>query len=54
MVFEIGDDSVGILKRAAPSAARALLAAAVAAVARRLRRLEQRVERELDRGMGLP
>jgi CRP/FNR family transcriptional regulator len=54
IVFEIGDDSVGILKRAAPSAARALVAASTAAVARRLRRLEQRVERELERGMVIP
>ena len=54
VVFVVGDDSVGILKRAAPSAARALIRASAAAVARRLRRLEQRVERELDRGMGIP
>lgn len=53
-VFELGDDAIGILKRASPPAARALLGAAIRAVARRLHRLEQRVERELERGAGLP
>jgi CRP-like cAMP-binding protein len=49
-VFEIGDDALETLRRAAPEVACALVGAAIAGVARRLRQLERRVERELERG----
>jgi CRP-like cAMP-binding protein len=53
-VFEIGEDSVEILRRASPAAARALQGAAIAGMLRHLRHLEQRIERELDRVGALP
>ena len=53
-VYEIGDDSVEILRRNAPAAARALTGAAIAGLSRRLRQLEHRIERELERGSPLP
>jgi CRP/FNR family transcriptional regulator, cyclic AMP receptor protein len=54
VVFEVGEEAVEILRRAAPAAARALIGAAIAGVARRLSTLEQRIERELDRVASLP
>jgi CRP-like cAMP-binding protein len=54
VVFEVGEEAVEILRRAAPAAARALIGAAIAGVARRLSALEQRIERELDRVASLP
>ena len=53
-VYEIGDDSVEILRRNAPAAARALTGAAIASLARRLRQLEQRIERDLEHVGALP
>jgi len=53
-VYEIGDDSIDILHRNAPAAARALTGAAIGGLARRLRQLEQRVERDLERMSALP
>ncbi len=49
-VFEIGEDAREILHRAAPEAACALTGVAIGGVARRLKQLEQRIERELERG----
>jgi CRP-like cAMP-binding protein len=54
LVLEIDADAVEVLRRAAPAAGRALLGTAIAGVARRLRQLEQRIERELERGAALP
>jgi CRP/FNR family cyclic AMP-dependent transcriptional regulator len=48
-VYEIGEDSLEVLRRASPAAARALTGVAIAGVARRLRQLEQRLEQELER-----
>jgi CRP-like cAMP-binding protein len=48
MVYELGDDSLEVLRRASPAAARALVGAAIGGVIRRLRRLEHRIEQELD------
>lgn len=53
-VYEIADDSVEILRRNAPAAARALTGAAIVALTRRLRQLEQRIERDLERASALP
>jgi CRP-like cAMP-binding protein len=53
-LYEIGEESVEVLRRNAPAAARALVGAAVAGVTRRLRLLEQRLERDLERGGTLP
>jgi CRP-like cAMP-binding protein len=53
-VYEIGEESLEVLRRASPAAARALIGAAIAGVARRLRHLEHRVERELERMGPLP
>lgn len=49
LVYEIGEDSLEVLRRNAPKAARALTAIALRGVLRRLRAIEQRVEVELDR-----
>ena len=54
VVYEVGEEAIEILRRAAPAAARALIGAAIAGVARRLSTLEQRIERELDRIASLP
>jgi CRP/FNR family transcriptional regulator, cyclic AMP receptor protein len=48
MVYELGEDSLEVLRRASPTAARALLGAAISGVVRRLHRLERRIEQELD------
>ena len=53
-VYEIGEDSLEVLRRASPAAARALTGAAIAGVARRLRKMEQRLEQELERMAALP
>jgi len=54
ILFEIGEDSVTILRRSAPAAARALTTAAIVGVTRRLRRLSRRVEQALEREGLLP
>jgi CRP/FNR family transcriptional regulator, cyclic AMP receptor protein len=54
VVYEIGEESVEILRRAAPTAARALTGAAIVGVVRHLRHLQQRIERELDRVGAMP
>jgi CRP-like cAMP-binding protein len=53
-VFELTEGALDTLRRASPSAARALTGAAIASVARRLRVLEQRVERSMESGVALP
>jgi CRP-like cAMP-binding protein len=47
--LELGADELEILRRNAPSAARALITAALRSAAGRLRRLEERIEVELRR-----
>ena len=48
MVHELGEDSLEVLRRASPAAARALIGAAIGGVVRRLHRLERRIEQELE------
>jgi CRP-like cAMP-binding protein len=48
-LFELDAESVDLLRPTAPAAARALLAAAIRGLLARLRRLEQRVEQDLER-----
>lgn len=52
-VFELTEGALDTLRRVSPSAARALIGAAIASVARRLRVLEQRVERSMESGVAL-
>lgn len=49
VVFEIDADAIELLRPTAPRAARALVTAAIRALIQRLRKLEIRVDRELDR-----
>lgn len=48
-VFELDAEAIDLLRPAAPAAAHALLGAAIRGLLGRLRRLEQRVEQELER-----
>jgi CRP-like cAMP-binding protein len=49
-IYEIGEDAMETLQRAAPAAGCALVSVAIGGVVRRLRQLDRRIERELDRG----
>lgn len=52
VVYELGVDAVDLLRARAPAAARAVTAAGIKGLIRRLRKLEERVEHELDRSEG--
>ena len=52
VVYELDADAVDLLRVRAPAAARAVAAAGIKGLIRRLRKLEERVEHELDRSEG--
>jgi CRP-like cAMP-binding protein len=52
VVYELGVDAIDLLRMRAPAAARAVASAGIKALIRRLRKLEERVEHELDQSEG--